>query len=211
MYVLIKRLWVKGQVFDKKTSKGLPSSVELIDIAGKQTISKVQTDEQGNYLVTLPIGKDYVFNVNRKGYLFYSDNFLLSQQTTDSVFEKNIPLQPLEVNASVVLNNIFFDINKFDIKPESQVELDKIVQLLNDNPTLKIQIAGHTDNVGKPAENLILSNNRAKTVVSYLINNRISPQRLSFKGFGETQPVADNKTEEGRARNRRTEMKVVGH
>ena len=204
-----KTLWVKGQVFDKKTSKGLPSAVELIDIVTKQTISKVQTDEQGNYLITLPIGKDYAFNVNRKGYLFYSENFSLSKQSTDSVYQKNIPLQPIEANASIVLNNIFFDVNKFDIKPESQVELDKIVQLLNDNPAVKIQISGHTDNVGKPAENLALSNNRAKTVVSYLINKRISPQRLSYKGFGETQPVADNKTDEGRAKNRRTEMKVV--
>lgn len=205
-----KTLWVKGQVFDKKTSKGLPSAVELIDIVGKQTISKVQTDEQGNYLITLPVGKDYAFNVNRKGYLFYSENFSLSKQSTDSVFQKNIPLQPIEANASVVLNNIFFDVNKFDLKPESQVELDKIVQLLIDNSLVKVQISGHTDNVGKPAENLALSNNRAKTVVSYLINKRISPQRLSYKGFGETQPVADNKTDEGRAKNRRTEMKVVG-
>lgn len=204
-----KTLWVKGQVSDKKTSKGLPSAVELIDMATKQTISKVQTDEQGNYLITLPVGKDYAFNVNRKGYLFYSDNFFLSQHSIDSVYQKNIPLQPIEPNASVVLNNIFFDVNKFDIKPESQVELDKIVQLLNDNPTVKIQISGHTDNVGKPAENLALSNNRAKTVVSYLINKRIAPQRLSYKGFGETQPVADNKTDEGRAKNRRTEMKVM--
>lgn len=204
-----KTLWVKGQVFDKKTSKGLPSAVELIDIVTKQTISKVQTDEQGNYLITLPIGKDYAFNVNRKGYLFYSENFSLSKQSTDSVYQKNIPLQPIEANASVVLNNIFFDVNKFDLKPESQVELDKIVQLLNDNPAVKIQISGHTDNVGKPAENLVLSNNRAKTVVSYLINKRISPQRLSYKGFGETQPVADNKTDEDRAKNRRTEMKVM--
>jgi outer membrane protein OmpA-like peptidoglycan-associated protein/tetratricopeptide (TPR) repeat protein len=204
-----KTLWVKGNVFDKKTTKGLPSAVELIDIATKQTISKVQTDEQGNYLIALPVGKDYAFNVNRKGYLFYSENFSLSKHSTDSVYQKNIPLQPIEANASVVLNNIFFDVNKFDIKPESQVELDKIVQLLNDNPTVKIQISGHTDNVGKPAENLALSNNRAKTVVSYLINKRIASQRLSYKGFGETQPVADNKTDEGRAKNRRTEMKVV--
>ena len=205
-----KTLWVKGQVFDKKTTRGLPSAVELIDMATKQTISKVQTDEQGNYLITLPIGKDYAFNVNRKGYLFYSDNFFLSLHSTDSVYQKNIPLQPLEVNASVVLNNIFFDVNKFDIKPTSQVELDKIVQLLNDNPTVKIEISGYTDNVGKPAENLTLSLNRAKTVVSYLINKRIASPRLSYKGFGETKPVADNKTEEGRAKNRRTEMKVVG-
>ena len=151
-----KTLWVKGQVFDKKTSKGLPSAVELIDIVTKQTISKVQTYEQGNYLITLPVGKDYAFNVNRRGYLFYSENFSLSKQSTDSVYEKNIPLQPIEANASIVLNNIFFDVNKFDIKPESLVELDKIVQLLNDNPSIKIKISGHTDNVGKPAENLDL-------------------------------------------------------
>ncbi len=204
-----KTLWVKGQVFDKKTAKGLPSAVELIDLASKRTISKVQTDELGNYLITLPTGKDYVFNVNRKGYLFYSDNFLLGQHSPDSVYEKNIPLQPIELNASIVLNNIFFDVNKFDLRPESQIELDKIVQLLNDNPTLKIQISGHTDNQGKPPVNLTLSNNRAKTVVSYLINKRIQPARLTFKGFGETQPVADNKTESGRARNRRTELKVI--
>ena len=190
-----KTLWVKGKVFDKKTTKGLPSAVELIDLASKQTISKVQTDEQGNYLITLPVGKDYVFNVNRKGYLFYSDNFFLVQHSPDSVYQKDIPLQPLEVNASVVLNNIFFDVNKFELKPESQIELDKIVQLLNDNPTLKIQISGHTDNAGKPADNVTLSLNRAKTVVSYLINKRIAPQRLSYKGFGETQPIADNKSE----------------
>ncbi len=205
-----KTLWITGQVFDKKTTQGLPSAVELIDMNTKQIISKVQTDEQGNYLITLPIGKDYVFNVNRKGYLFYSDNFFLSQHSIDSVYQKNIPLQPIEINASVVLNNIFFDLNKYDIKPASQAELDKIVQLLNDNPTLKIEISGHTDNVGKPAENLALSNNRAKTVVSYLINHRINPKRLSYKGFGEKQPVVDNKTEEGRGRNRRTEMKVFG-
>lgn len=205
-----KTLWVKGQVFDKKTTKGLPSSVELIDLSTKQLISKVQTDETGNYLITLPVGKDYAFNVNRKGYLFYSDNFLLTASSPDSFYEKNIGLQPLEVNATIVLNNVFFDVKKFELKTESQLEMDKIVQLLKDNPTLKIQISGHTDNVGKPADNLALSNNRAKAVVNYLITKGITAQRLLAKGFGETQPVADNKTEEGRAKNRRTEMKVVG-
>ena len=204
-----KTLWVKGKVFDKKTSAGLPSSVELIDIKGKQTISNVQTDEQGNYMITLPVGKDYAFNVNRKGYLFYSENISLSTDHMDSVFQKDIALQPIEANASIVLNNIFFDVNKWEIKTESQAELDKIVQLLNDNPTVRVQIAGHTDNVGKPSENLSLSNNRAKAVVTYLISKGIQPQRLSAKGFGETKPVADNKTEEGRAKNRRTEMTVV--
>jgi outer membrane protein OmpA-like peptidoglycan-associated protein len=205
-----KTLWVKGQVFDNKTKKGLPSAVELIDLATKMPLSKVQTDEQGNYLVTLPLGKDYAFNVNRKGYLFYSDNFLLSQRVSDSTYEKNIPLQPIEVNASVVLNNIFFDVNKFELKPESQVELDKLIQLLNDNPTLKIEISGYTDNQGRPADNLALSNNRAKAVVTYLAGKGIATARLTSKGYGETKPVADNKTEDGRAKNRRTEMKVIG-
>jgi outer membrane protein OmpA-like peptidoglycan-associated protein/tetratricopeptide (TPR) repeat protein len=205
-----KTLWVKGQVFDNKTKKGLPSAVELIDLATRIPISKVQTDEQGNYLVTLPLGKDYAFNVNRKGYLFYSDNFSLSQRAPDSTYEKNIPLQPIEVNATVVLNNIFFDVNKFELKPESQVELDKLVQLLNDNPRLKIEISGHTDNQGKPADNLALSNNRAKAVVTYVVGKGIATARLTSKGYGETKPVADNKSEEGRAKNRRTEMKVIG-
>jgi len=205
----IKTIWIKGKVYDKKTSKGLPSSVELIDLATKQLISKVQTDEDGDYLITLPIGKDYAFNVNRKGYLYYSDNFLMTNRSPDSAYEKNIPLTPIEVNANVVLKNIFFDVNKFELKPESQVELDKLIQFLNENPGLKIEISGHTDNVGKPADNLLLSNNRAKAVVNYLINKKIIAQRLIAKGYGATKPLADNKTEEGKALNRRTELKVI--
>ena len=204
-----KTLWVKGKVLDKNTTKGIPASVELIELSTKQVISKVQTDETGNYFITLPIGKDYAFNVNRKGYLFYSDNFLMSNRSPDSTYKKDILLQPIETNASIVLNNIFFDVNKFELKPNSQVELDKLVQLLTENPKLKIEISGHTDNVGKPADNLLLSNNRAKAVVKYLVTKNIAIQRLSAKGFGQTKPVADNKTEAGKALNRRTEMKVT--
>jgi outer membrane protein OmpA-like peptidoglycan-associated protein len=156
------------------------------------------------------VGKDYAFSVNRRGYLFYSDNFSLKDKSPDSTYHKNIPLQPIEVNASVVLKNIFFDVNKYDLKNESQVELDKLVQLLQDNPTVFIQIGGHTDNIGNDTDNLKLSENRAKSVVNYLISKGIASARLSAKGYGETQPVADNNTEEGRARNRRTELKVVG-
>ena len=101
--------WVKGKVFDKKTNEGLPSSVELTDISTRRLISKLQTDEDGNYLVTLPAGKDYAFNVNRKGYLFYSDNFSMINNLPDSPLVVNIPLQPIEKGASVVLKNIFFD------------------------------------------------------------------------------------------------------
>ncbi|MBA2329529.1 MAG: OmpA family protein [Flavisolibacter sp.] len=204
-----KTFWVKGQVYDIKTKAGIPSSVELIDLSNKQVISKVQTDETGNYLITLPVGKDYAFNVNRKGYLFYSDNYFLKSESPDSTYRKDIPLQPIEVNAAVVLKNIFFDVNKFDLKSESQAELDKIVQLLQENNTIKIQIEGHTDDVGKDQDNLKLSENRAKAVVAYLAQNGISPSRLTAKGFGESKPIADNSTELGKAKNRRTELKVI--
>ena len=170
-----KTLWVKGKVFDQKTSAGLPSTVELIDLASKQIISRVQTDETGNYLITLPVGKDYAFNVARRGYLFYSDNYSLKEKAPDSTYQKDIPLQPIEVNAAIVLRNIFFDFNKYDLKPESQVELDKVVQLLQENPTVKVQIEGHTDNVGSATDNQKLSENRAKAVVSLFEQQRHTP------------------------------------
>jgi outer membrane protein OmpA-like peptidoglycan-associated protein len=203
-------LWVKGRVFDQSTRKGLPSSVELTDLSTKELISKLQTDATGNYLITLPRGRDYAFNVNRRGYLFYSANFSLSKEQKDSTYNIDIPLQPIEKDAAIVLKNIFFDRNQFDLKPESQVELDKIVQLMKENPTLQIQINGHTDSIGKQADNLRLSENRAKSVVSYLTAKGIAAQRLSFKGWGDSLPVAGNTTDEGRALNRRTEMKVTG-
>jgi outer membrane protein OmpA-like peptidoglycan-associated protein/tetratricopeptide (TPR) repeat protein len=207
----LKTLWVKGKVFDKKTLAGLPSTVELINIKSRNIVSKIQTDEEGNYLITLPTGKDYAFNVNRKGYLFYSDNFSLRDNTIDSVYNKDIPLQPLETGAAIVLKNIFFDTKKFNLKPESTSELDKIVLLLNDNPKLKIQLSGHTDNVGLAKDNLLLSNNRAKAVTTYLIQKGIAVTRVIAKGFGSTKPIADNKTENGKAQNRRTELSVISN
>lgn len=205
----LKTLWVKGQVSDKKTKQGLPSSVELTDINTRQLISKLQTDEDGNYLVTLPVGKDYAFNVNRKGYLFYSENYNFSTNAPDSTFEANIPLQPIEANASIVLKNVFFDTKRTELKPESITELDNVVKLMTENPTIKILITGYTDNVGKPADNIALSKGRAVAVVNYLLNKGIRNERLNFKGSGEANPVADNKTGEGRALNRRTELSIV--
>ena len=204
-----KTLWVKGKVFDSKTKKGLPSAVELTDLETREVLSKVQTDESGTYLVTLPVGKNYAFNVNRKGYLFYSENFPLGNNIPDSTYNIDIPLEPLRANATVILKNIFFDVNRFELKPESFTELDNIVELLRENPSLSIQINGHTDNVGKPADNLKLSNNRANAVIQYLIAKGIDAKRLSSKGWGETQPLANNSDERGRAQNRRTEMKVM--
>ena len=204
-----RTLWVRGRVYDGKTHKGLPCAVELTDLATRQLISRVQTDETGNYLITLPVGKDYAFLVQRRGYLFFSENFPLSQKQPDSTYNIDIALQPLASNALIVLHNIFFDVNKYDLKNASQVELDRIVQLLKENATLKIEIIGHTDNVGKSSDNLKLSASRAQSVVAYLAARGIDPGRLIAKGLGDTQPVASNNTEAGRSQNRRTELKVI--
>lgn len=205
----IKTLWVTGKVYDAKTKIGLPSAVELKDITSGQRMSKVQTDEEGHYLITLPVGKDYAFLVNRKNYLMFSENFPLASKRSDSTYTIDIPLQPIEVNAQVILKNIFFETGKYDLKKESEAELDNLFDLLTENPTLTIQINGHTDNIGKETDNMLLSNNRAKSVVHYLVKKGIQPQRLVSKGYGQTQPIADNNTEEGRAKNRRTAVQVL--
>lgn len=207
----IKTLWVKGKVFDAQSKKGLPSNVELKDISSGTVIEDVQTDETGNYLITLPTGKEYSFTVNRKGYLFFSDTYSLITNSHDSIYEKNIPLVPVSINVTLELKNIFFETNMFKLKSSSFIELDKVVQLMKDNPALKIQISGHTDNIGKAADNLKLSNNRAQSVVAYLIGKGIPAARLTYKGYGASKPVADNTTEAGRARNRRTKLMVTGN
>jgi outer membrane protein OmpA-like peptidoglycan-associated protein len=204
-------LWAEGKVYDNKTKAGLPSTIVLTDVDTRQTVSKLQTDEDGNYLVTIPVGKNYAFNVHRKGYLFYSQNYDMSTITSDSVFHVDIPLEPIEANAKVILQNVFFDTKKTDLKPESVSELDDVIRLMNENPNLKIQISGYTDDIGTPADNLKLSAGRALSVVNYLLYKGVLKERLSYKGYGEANPIATNDTEEGRAMNRRTELRVVSN
>ncbi|MEO8712809.1 MAG: OmpA family protein, partial [Parafilimonas sp.] len=205
----VKTLYVKGYVTDSKTSKGLPCSVELSVDSSQQVVSNIQTDETGFYFITLPIGKNYTFTVNRKGYLFYSDVYNLADKLSDSVYEKNIQLQPVELNASVRLKNIQFPSKSFQLEAVSMIELNKLLQLMNDNPSVKIQINGYTDDVGGDADNLRLSADRAKAVADYLILKGIDAKRLIWKGFGETKPIADNATDEGKALNRRTEFVII--
>lgn len=204
-----KTLYVKGYVYDAKTDKRLASNLDLIDLQTGFNIATVKSGADGAYLVPLPLGKDYAFNVNRKGYLFYSDNFSLQASQDGQPFEKNIPLQPLEANAVVVLKNIFFESGKYTLKEDSYTELDRMVKLLAENASMKVEISGHTDNVGADKDNQLLSENRAKEVVKYLVQKGIPAERAVAKGYGETQPVATNDTEEGRSQNRRTVLTVI--
>lgn len=204
-----RTLYVKGHVTDLKTNKPLPSTVELIDNATNRALMKVQTDELGEYFVTLPTGKDYTFTVNRKGYLFYSELYPLSSKQADSVYKKDIALQPVELHAMFTFRNVQFANNSSAIPSDGMAELDKLLQVLNENPSLKVEISGYTDNVGKAEDNLKLSAERAKSIVTYLENKGIAPGRLTYHGYGETNPVADNSTDAGRAKNRRTTFTVT--
>lgn len=205
-----KTIYIKGYVTDALTQKGLPCSVELSDDSTRQLITNLQTDETGFYFITLPVGKNYTFTVNRKGYIFYSDVFALNTKPADSTYIKNIALQPVAVNASVTLKNVQFALNAYTLEPVSLIELDKLVQLMKDNSTIKVQLSGHTDNIGNPSDNLKLSENRARAAAEYLISKGIEAKRLTWKGYGEARPVANNDTEEGRSQNRRTEFIITG-
>jgi len=118
-------------------------------------------------------------------------------------------LEPIEVGNKVILKNIFFDTNQFELKPESIAELQKMLEFLALNPTVHMEVSGHTDNVGNDELNQKLSENRAKSVYDYLVSHKVDPARLVYKGYGKTQPIAPNLTDEDRSKNRRTEFMIT--
>jgi len=202
--------YLKGKVYDATTKKPIAAQFELIDLkTGKVAVASFADEATGEYLVSLPIDKEYALNVSHDGYLFFSENFLLTEGNAKEPFRKDVPLHKIEVNKTMVLKNVFFDTDKFDLKAKSKIELDKLVSFLNKNSSVKIELGGHTDNVGSKSGNQILSENRAKTVYSYLVEKGINLDRLTAKGYGDENPIADNTTEKGRAENRRTEFKVL--
>jgi outer membrane protein OmpA-like peptidoglycan-associated protein len=202
--------YVTGVVSDKLSFKKLEAHLELIDLETGKTITESYSNKgTGDFLLCIPSGKDYALNVNKEGYLFHSENFSLKNYNSYEPYRLDIQLQKLRPGATIVLNNVFFETNKFDLLPSSKIELDRLVSLLQANPDKKIEIGGHTDNVGSDETNLTLSNQRATSVVAYLTSKGVAADRLSAKGYGETMPIATNDTDAGRAKNRRTEFKVI--
>ncbi|NTW32835.1 MAG: OmpA family protein [Bacteroidetes bacterium] len=203
--------YMKGIVYNSITKAKLEAKFELIDLKTSKVVLESKSDAvTGEFLVCLPTEKDYALHILKDGYLFYSENFTLTGAHSNAdPFMKNIPLQPIKVGETVVLKNVFFDTDKFDLKTESYTELEKLIDLLKKNPEMKIEISGHTDNVGDAEYNQTLSENRAKAVCEYLTAKGIAKERLTFKGYGITKPIDKNDTEAGRANNRRTEFKVV--
>ena len=204
-------LYVKGKVFDRETREVLPADFELTNLeTGKTVVTSQGTGFSGEFLVTLPMGGEYAFKADHPGYLFYSGNFnLTGDHPVDEPYYLEIGLEPIKKGATVRLENIFFETDSYDLKPESKVELNEVVEFMENNPDVRIMLEGHTDNVGSRKYNLELSKNRARTVYNYLVDQGIDPERMEYKGYGFSEPVETNETEEGRARNRRTEMRIL--
>jgi outer membrane protein OmpA-like peptidoglycan-associated protein len=201
---------LKGVISDAKTYNLLEAVIDLIDNTLNEVIASFKSNSTtGKYLVSLPSGKNYGIAVKKDGYLFHSENFDLKASAEFQEVEKNIALKPIEVGQSIVLKNIFFDFDKATIRSESANELDRLIKLLTENPTLKIELGSHTDSKGSDDYNQKLSQSRSQSVVTYLIGKGISADRLVAKGYGESVPVAANDTEAGRQENRRSEFKIL--
>ncbi|WP_290237912.1 OmpA family protein [Pedobacter aquatilis] len=206
----LKVSYVKGIVKDKDSKKTIESNVQVIDLNTNKTVFDDYTDaETGQFLAVMPIGSNYLFNVNAEGYLFYSENFELKQGDINKPYQIEVEIEKIQQGGNVTLRNIFFDTNKYNLLPNSIRELNLLIDFLQQNETVNIEIQGHTDNIGDAKLNEKLSFNRANAVYEYLIKNGINASRLTFKGFGSSKPIADNKTEAGRKYNRRTSFVIT--
>lgn len=196
----------------------VPPVVEII-VTDNETEKVVgiyhSNSKTGQYLFILPPGKNYNITYESEGYLFHSENLDVLMNTNYYVIRKAIQLEPIVVGSRIVLNNIFFDFDKATLRPISKVELTKLFKLLNKNKELVVEIAAHTDSKGSDDYNIKLSQQRAQSVVDYLIGKGISKNQMVAKGYGESQPVANNNNPDGsdnpvnRQLNRRVELKVI--
>lgn len=203
-------LFMVGMITDSKLGTPIQAKVEVIDTELSKIIATGLSDTLGNYKIRIPEKKDYGVEVTAKNYLFYVTIINLSdKQVIDSKVRANFQLDRIDVGAKMILKNIFFETNKATLKPESTAELERVATLLKENPGIRLEISGHTDNVGSYRANQKLSEARAKSVVNYLIDQGVDKSKLEYKGYSFTQPIADNNTPEGRAQNRRVEFKVL--
>jgi outer membrane protein OmpA-like peptidoglycan-associated protein len=203
---------VKGVIIDKKTRIPIEANIEIVDNEKQEIVANFKSNEgTGEFLVSLPVGKNYGLTVVKDGYLFHSENFDLNDSLDFQSIDLDISLDGIDVNSTVILRNIFFDYGKDILKDESKLELSRVLALLEKYPKMKLEISGHTDNVSSYKFNLKLSKKRAQSVANYLINNGVDKYRLIVEGYAFNKPIAENETKEGRIKNRRVEFKVLGY
>jgi outer membrane protein OmpA-like peptidoglycan-associated protein len=202
--------YVKGRVTNIKTQEPLEAEILFSSLGDGARTYADKSGKAGLYFSVLPANTDYALSIQKEGFLFYSKNFSLTTNEKERAFTLDVELIPIEVGKKVKLENVFFATDSYVLDPRSIAELNNVVEFLKTNTTVQISVEGHTDNEGSAAYNKTLSGNRAEAVKQYLIEHGIEGKRLTSKGFGDTQPVADNTTAEGRQLNRRTEIRISG-
>jgi outer membrane protein OmpA-like peptidoglycan-associated protein len=201
---------LKGTITDAITQEPLEATIELIDNTKNELVATFKSNSAtGKYLVTLPDGRNYGIAVTRDPYLFHSENFDIPPTNGYQEVIKDVQLKKVVVGTKIILKNIFFDFDKSTLRPESVSELERLIKFLNDEPTVKIEIGGHTDWKGSDEYNIKLSQSRCESVVKYLIDHGIAKERLTAHGYGEKVPIDTNETDDGRQMNRRTEFEIL--
>lgn len=202
--------YIRGKVTDKATGKPLEADVKLYDLTTNKLATAAYSDPvTGEFTVCLPTGVDHALNATADGYLFFSRNYSFAEMKGNAPYQLNVQLSKAERGQTFALRNIFFETASYALLPASTAELNNLTELMKATPALRIEVGGHTDNVGNDAANQILSEQRANAVRDFLIKQGIDGGRVVAKGYGETKPVATNDTDEGRAQNRRTEVTVL--
>ena len=207
--------YLKGVIADARTRQPLNATIELMDLATNQLVTRVASDPQtGRYTAILPTGGEYALYVSVPGYLFKSLSFDFTKKKEGDGLSLSVPLEPIRSGgkgeaARETLNNIFFETGRYDLADKSRTELERLVRFLNENPALSVEIAGHTDDVGEAAANLELSRRRAQSVVNFLTRTGIDAKRIRAAGYGETRPVSPNTSDENRRLNRRIEWRIL--
>ena len=207
---MCQKVFVQGQVLNKKTGLPEPGTVHFDDMSTGDEFLSIETEgDQCEYKATLPLKRHFALYAKSDNFLSINENINTGNYPNNQVIQKNLYLVPVEVGQSISLNNIFFDFNKATLKKESFAELDRVIPLFTQFPNLKIEIAGHTDSVGSDEYNQNLSEARAASVREYLLGKGVDADRITAKGYGESQPIASNDTDEGRAQNRRVEFRIL--
>lgn len=203
---------VSGNVYNAKTKQPLSASLVYETLPdGEEAGNGISSPSDGAFKIVLPYDKNYSIRATADHFFAISENLNLDSLIKAGYKEihKDLYLVPIEVGQVVRLNNVFFDFDKWDLRPESYIELNRVVKLLMDNPAIEIEMSAHTDSRGSDEYNFTLSDNRAKSVMEYIVSKGIDASRITSHGYGETKPVATNDTDEGRQLNRRVEFKIL--
>jgi outer membrane protein OmpA-like peptidoglycan-associated protein len=203
-------LLMKGTITDSETGRPVFAKMDIIDAEISRIVATTTSDSTGSYFIRIPKPKRYGIEIVARNYMLNLDIADLANESYRHEVIRDFRLDPIEIGARMILKNIFFEFGKSTLKSESYIQLDNVVLLMQSTPGLRIEISGHTDNVGSAKANQKLSEDRSRAVVDYLVSRGVELVRLEYKGYGFSQPVASNSTTEGRSQNRRVEFKIIG-